>query len=164
MTKEQLTDSDVAILRMQFRTTMLFQYLRWDSYYRRIGQVLLGFEPGTGTTIHGISRVSRIPRKTVRRKLTAMIENGLVQKNDKGHYSHTEHGRSMHIRTWKDVMAVARGEQKGLSRSVLTDLSDMPTFGGYDFPFLENVEFDDSARIEVTTKARIAKNRLPVLT
>lgn len=164
MAMDDLTDSETVILRMQFRTMILFQYLKWDSYYRRIGQVLLGFAPGTGTTIHGISRVARIPRKTVRRKLTSMIENGLVQKNDEGHYSHTEFGRSMHIRTWRDIMAVARGEQTGLSRSVLADLRNMPTFGGYDYPFLANVAFDNNANMDIEPRTKISRKSIPSVT
>jgi hypothetical protein len=164
MTTEQLTDSETVVLRMQFRTMILFQYLSWDSYYRRIGQVLLGFAPGTGTTIHGISRVARIPRKTVRRKLAAMTDKGLVQQNGEGHYSHTEFGRSMHIRVWRDVMAVARGEQTGLSQGVLGDLLKSAKHAEYNYPYLASVKFDDNVNMDIEPKTKISRNSIPSVT
>ena len=161
MNQEHLTDSETVVLRMQFRTMILFQYLRWDSYYRRIGQVLLSSSPGAGVTIHGISRLTRIPRKTVRRKLASMVDNRLVQKDEAGQYSHTEFGRSMHIRTWRDIMEVARGQRTGLSPGVIEDLRKMPTFNGYDYEFLQNVRFDDTANLNVEPAGKVRRSPVP---
>lgn len=147
--EDDIKPDEWVILRLQFRTQILFQYLGWDSYYRRIGTVLLQAPPGNGTTIHSISRLTRIPRRTVRRKLTVMVGSKVVQKDADGLYSHTEFGRMIHIATWRDIMEIARGARVGLAPATIRALQKMPETEGFDFNFIRNVKFDRDSDFKI---------------
>lgn len=138
---DEMTFEEATLLELQFRAALLYDFLGWDADYRRIGGVLLEFEPGTGTSARALERATYVPRRTIRRKLVVLAKNKLVQTSPSGLFSHTELGRKIHIMTFRDVVNIAFGRQSGLSPETEKALQDLAEHGNLDLSPLQNVKF-----------------------
>lgn len=141
MTRTTFTDLELEIFEYRRRYNYLCDMVAWDRDLREAGQALIIAQPH-GWTTNGLAEYLNIPRATLQRRLTLLIDAGVAERRRNKMIHTTELGARLHIKYHCAFDQIAKGNRVGIPKDLLDALFNMRAQ-------MENVPLDISSREEL---------------
>lgn len=113
-----------ALMVFQHRFLKVCDLLDWNSVRRRITLALV--TEGDGWSQSSLAALTHQSRTTTRNYLEKMESEGAIERRDDGLYYCTPRGRRRFLWLFKEIVAICKGEQAGLSDELMNELGDLP--------------------------------------
>lgn len=134
--------------------------LDWNPVRRRITLALT--TEGDGWSQASLAALTHQSRTTTRKYLEAMESEGAIERRADGLYYCTARGRRRFLWLHKEIIAICKGEQAGLSDALLTELGDLPKDRWKIDQDIRTVSFPNRLELNIALQPlKVAKSAMP---